>query len=137
MESTNMLSKGFNESLPLYGKLCSYSHICEASKAIITSFGRMLSQCFYVLEPLHWCPIKKKVCSYSLIHEASKATIWRKCAHTPMFYTTERIQYSAPLSVSGAWRGTKIYSLYKELGWENSYYHGCDLANNWTMAIFM
>ena len=49
----------------------------------------------------------------------------------------ERIQYSAALAVSGAWRGTNIDRLYEELGWESLYYHRCDLANNWTMAIFM
>ena len=30
----------------------------------------------------------------------------------------ERIQYSAALAVSGAWRGTNIDKLYEELGWE-------------------
>ena len=30
----------------------------------------------------------------------------------------ERIQYSAALTVSGAWRGTNIDRLYEELGWE-------------------
>ena len=31
----------------------------------------------------------------------------------------ERIQYSAALAVSGAWRGTNIDRLYEELGWES------------------
>ena len=35
----------------------------------------------------------------------------------------ERIQYSAALAVSGAWRGTNIDRLYEELGWESLYYH--------------
>ena len=34
----------------------------------------------------------------------------------------ERIQYSAALAVSGAWRGTNIDGLYEELGWESLYY---------------
>ena len=34
----------------------------------------------------------------------------------------ERIQYSAALTVSGAWRGTNIDRLYEELGWESLYY---------------
>ena len=34
----------------------------------------------------------------------------------------ERIQYSAALAVSGAWRGTNIDRLYEELGWESLYY---------------
>ena len=34
----------------------------------------------------------------------------------------ERIQYSAALAVSGAWRGTNIDTLYEELGWESLYY---------------
>ena len=34
----------------------------------------------------------------------------------------ERIQYSAALAVSGAWRSTNIDRLYEELGWESLYY---------------
>ena len=34
----------------------------------------------------------------------------------------ERIQYSAALAVSGAWRGTNIDRLYEELGWESLYF---------------
>ena len=34
----------------------------------------------------------------------------------------ERIQYSAALVVSRAWRGTNIDRLYEELGWESLYY---------------
>ena len=34
----------------------------------------------------------------------------------------ERIQYSAALAVSGAWRGTNIDRLYEELAWESLYY---------------
>ena len=34
----------------------------------------------------------------------------------------ERIQYSAALAVSGAWRGTNIDRLYDQLGWESLYY---------------
>ena len=34
----------------------------------------------------------------------------------------QRIQYSAALAVSGAWRGTNIDRLYEELGWESLYY---------------
>ena len=34
----------------------------------------------------------------------------------------ERIQYSAALAVSGAWRSTNIDRLYEELGWESIYY---------------
>ena len=34
----------------------------------------------------------------------------------------ERIQYSAAVAVSRAWRGTNIDRLYEELGWESLYY---------------
>ena len=34
----------------------------------------------------------------------------------------ERIQYSAALAVSGAWRGTNIDRLYEELDWKSLYY---------------
>ena len=34
----------------------------------------------------------------------------------------ERIQYSAALAVTGAWRGTNIDRLYEELGWKSLYY---------------
>ena len=54
----------------------SYPLMREAGKAIITSFRRVLSQCFYVLEPLRWSLHKeKKVCSYPLIRKAGKAII--------------------------------------------------------------
>ena len=39
----------------------------------------------------------------------------------------ERIQYSAALAVSGAWRGTNIDRLYEELGWESITIDGIDL----------
>ena len=45
---------------PSFRKVCWYPLIHEASKAIITSFRRVLSQCFYVLEPLRWCLHKEK-----------------------------------------------------------------------------
>ena len=80
---------------------------------------------------------EKSVLVPPLFTRSVKPPYGKKFAHTLMIYNTERIQYSAPLAVSGAWRGTEIDSLYKELGWENSYYHRCDLANIWTMAIFM
>ena len=32
--------------------------------------------------------------------------------------TLESVQYSAALAVSGAWKGTNMYRLYEELGWE-------------------
>ena len=34
----------------------------------------------------------------------------------------ERVQYSAALAVSGAWRGTNIDRLYEELRWASLYY---------------
>ena len=50
-------------------KNCAGTLIREVGKAIITSFRRVLSQCFYVLESLRWClhqivPSYRKVCSY-------------------------------------------------------------------------
>ena len=36
----------------------------------------------------------------------------------------ERIQYSAALAVSGAWRGTNIDRPFEELGWESLCYRG-------------
>ena len=39
-----------------------------------------------------------------------------------MTKTLERIQYSAALAVSGAWRVTNIDRLYEGLGWKSLYY---------------
>ena len=43
----------------------------------------------------------------------------------------ERIQYSAALAVSGAWRGTNIDKLYEELDWESLYY--CRWYRRWPL----
>ena len=78
-------------------KVCRYHLIREAGKAIITLFRRVLSQCIYVLEPLHWCLHKGKKCastpppphsrgrqSYHIpIHKAGKAIILKSVLVPP------------------------------------------------------
>ena len=58
-------------------------------------------------------------------HLAYGDTIYHK--HDPEFIhdmtkRLRRIQYSAALAVSGAWRGTNTDRLHEELGWESLYY---------------
>ena len=80
-----------------YRKVCSYPGIRKAGKAIITSFRRVLLQCFYVLEPLRWCLHREKMHQYPFTRPAKSSYPhsrgWQshhieKCAHTPMSYTT-------------------------------------------------
>ena len=87
-----------------YRKLYSYLRIRKAGEAIITSFGRVLSQCFYVLEPLCWCLHKEKKyvstplpfmrpAKPSYPHSRGRQSHHiEKCARTPMSYTTKQLK---------------------------------------------